>query len=284
MAPSTLRSFVFLAWISVVGIGLLGLWLWDFAPGENPLPLIIGSRPRVTVRQGVIVGSEVKTGYPQTLEMFLGIPYGLSTAGERRFRPPVGVNASTEIFDASKYGDRCPAGPSRDGFPQSEDCLNLNIYRPKARDESKKLPVLVHVHGGAFNTGFGSNRQISNLVAWSAEPFIGISFNYRIGALGFLPSRLTAEEGLLNLGLKDQALLFEWVQENIAAFGGNPDDVTLMGVSAGAHSVCFSSFLSGVWECAFPNHDYGFKRSRFMAVSCVIQIPIWGLGPEPQLS
>jgi carboxylesterase type B len=216
--------------------------------------------------------------------MFLGIPYGLSTAGERRFRPPVGVNASTEIFDASKYGDRCPAGPSRDGFPQSEDCLNLNIYRPKARDESKKLPVLVHVHGGAFNTGFGSNRQISNLVAWSAEPFIGISFNYRIGALGFLPSRLTAEEGLLNLGLKDQALLFEWVQENIAAFGGNPDDVTLMGVSAGAHSVCFSSFLSGVWECAFPNHDYGFKRSRFMAVSCVIQIPIWGLGPEPQLS
>jgi hypothetical protein len=74
-------------------------------------------------------------------------------------------------------------------------------------------------------------------VAWSPEPLIGVSFNYRLGALGFLPSKLTAKEGSLNLGLKDQSLLLEWVQENISAFGGDPDDVTVMGCSAGAHSV-----------------------------------------------
>ena len=75
------------------------------------------------------------------------------------------------------------------------------------------------------------------MVAWSAEPFIAVSFNYRIGAPGFLNSALMENEGVLNLGLRDQILLFEWVNENVAAFGGDPDNVTLMGVSAGAHSV-----------------------------------------------
>ena len=78
------------------------------------------------------------------------------------------------------------------------------------------------------------------LFPWSEEPFVAVSFNYRHSAraLGFLPSRLSAEDGILNLGLWDQILLFEWVQENIAAFGGDRKNVTLVGVSAGAHSVC----------------------------------------------
>ena len=70
---------------------------------------------------------------------------------------------------------------------------------------------------------------------------IGVSFNYRVGAFGFLPSKLMAKEGLLNVGLKDQELLLKWVKDNIAAFGGDPDDVTIMGSSAGAHSVCIIS-------------------------------------------
>ena len=80
-------------------------------------------------------------------------------------------------------------------------------------------------------------HNTASMVAWSAEPFIGVSFNYRIGAPGFLNSALTANEGLLNLGLHDQVLLLQWVNENIAAFGGDPDNITLMGLSAGAHSV-----------------------------------------------
>jgi len=103
------------------------------------------------------------------------------------------------------------------------------------RNNNKKLPVLVHFYGGVFNFGSGSNRQIANMVGCSAEPFIGVSFNYRVGAFGFLPSRLTAKKKLFNLGLKDQALLLEWVQGNIAEFKGDPNDVTLMSISAGAH-------------------------------------------------
>ena len=227
--------------ISVLAIVLLGLWLLRFSTGERSLPSLIGSRPRlkVTLRQGAFVGTEDKESVPQVLEQFLGIPYGQSTAGERRFREPLPVNPSTQTFDAKEYGYRCPAGPP-DGA--SEDCLNLNIYRPTKRPSGKKLPVLVHIYGGSFNFGWDRTRQVSNMVAWSTEPFIGISFNYRVGALGFLPSNLTAKEGLLNAGLKDQALLLEWVQENIAEFGGDPADVTLMGSSAGAHSVCYIYF------------------------------------------
>jgi carboxylesterase type B len=155
------------------------------------------------------------------------------------------MNASKYTFDAVEYGHRCPAW-NPDAVPMSEDCLNANIYRPKRRPRGKKLPVLVHIYGGAFNFGAGLSRQVSNMVAWSTEPFIGVSFNYRVGAFGFLPSSLTAKEGLLNAGLKDQALLLEWVQENIAEFGGDPDNVALMGISAGAHSVGspFISFVS----------------------------------------
>jgi carboxylesterase type B len=131
-----------------------------------------------------------------------------------------------------------------------EDCLNLNVFLPKRRDASKKLPVLVYIHGGAFNFGHAKGTEISSLVAWSVEPIIGVSFNYRIGALGFLPSKVTAREGLLNLGLKDQSLLLEWVQENIGAFDGNKDNVTVMGSSAGAHSVSFreSFFMHPILE------------------------------------
>lgn len=80
-------------------------------------------------------------------------------------------------------------------------------------------------------------HDTASMLAWSEEPFIALSFNYRIGALGFLNSELTAKEGLLNLGLHDQKLLLEWVQQNIEAFGGDPSDVTIAGLSAGAHSI-----------------------------------------------
>lgn len=80
-------------------------------------------------------------------------------------------------------------------------------------------------------------HDTASMVAWSESPFIGVSFGYRLGALGFLPSRLTKKEGVLNLGLRDQISLLEWVQENISKFGGDPGNVTLFGLSAGAHSV-----------------------------------------------
>jgi carboxylesterase type B len=197
--------------------------LSPYFPGD-----IIGNRPRVELRQGKVRGQEVQAGYPQILESFLGIPYGQDTGGENRFKAPRHVNSSSKEFDASAFGARCPAPPNNQAL-QSEDCLNLNIWRPRERgDGEKKMPVLVYFHGGAFNSGYGAARQISNMVAWSPEPMIGLSFNYRVGAFGFLSSGWSAKEGILNAGLRDQALLLEWVKENIGAFGGDPDQVYVL--------------------------------------------------------
>jgi acetylcholinesterase len=246
MATQALRNRMkWIASISVFSILLITIWILRFSSPGTLIPIPSMPRPRVTIRQGTIVGVELDQGFPQPLEQFLGIPYALSTAGERRLTPPVPVGPGVEVFDASHYGQRSPSGP-RDSTPEGEDCLNLNIFRPKMSDEIKKLPVLVYLHGGAFNFGAGNTRQIPHLTAWSAEPMIGISFNYRVGAFGFLPSKFMEEEGLLNVGLKDQALLFQWVQENIAAFGGDPDNMTIMGSSAGAHSVYLSFFYTSL--------------------------------------
>lgn len=201
----------------------------------------IPSSPSVTISQGTYIGKQTSK-YPQVLEEFLGIPYALPPIEDLRFRPPVPVNTSTAIFDATNPALRCMSGP--DNQPQSEDCLHLNIYRSKSTTNlsNEKLPVLVHVHGGAFNFGYANDRGIASLVGWSKQPLIAVTFEYRLGALGFLPSKLMAEEKALNLGLKDQKLLLEWVQKHISSFGGDPENITLMGPSAGAHSVSFISF------------------------------------------
>lgn len=153
---------------------------------------------------------------------------------------------------------RCPGRPliynpnSHD--VDSEDCLTANVFRPKgATGVNSKLPVGVYIHGGAFNRGTSKMHDSASMVAWSDEPFIIVSFNYRIGALGFLNSALTARDGLLNLGLKDQILLLEWVQENIREFGGDPDNVTIFGLSAGAHSVSVVISLNSVRAILITN-------------------------------
>jgi hypothetical protein len=183
------------------------------------------------------------------------------------------------VHSAVAYGDICPqaSGPGAKGPAQSENCLNANIFLPHDQrrattvaDSSSSgsssndhdddasasaplppalLPVVVYVHGGAFNGGAGLERNMASFVAWADRPLVGVSFNYRVGALGFLPSGLTAREGLLNLGLRDQQLLFAWVAENARAFGGDPENVTIMGLSAGAHSVGLPFSLSFLLSC-----------------------------------
>lgn len=198
----------------------------------------IGAAPTVTLSQGTYIGATIPLkhdAYPKAVEAFLGIPYAESTADKNRFRPAIPVTNSTSTFDAVSPGPACPG--SNSGRAESEDCLNLNVYRPVGTAKKEGLPVVVYVHGGAFNMGYGMERNMASFVSWAREDIVAVSFNYRVGAFGFLPSALTAKEGLLNLGLKDQQVLFEWVRTNIAAFGGDPENVTLMGLSAGAHSV-----------------------------------------------
>ncbi|KAJ5204919.1 uncharacterized protein N7498_005798 [Penicillium cinerascens] len=202
--------------------------------------MAIPSRPSVTLAQGRVIGIQLKETFPRTVDAFLGIPYALPPVGERRFRPAEKVSASTETIDAPKYGPMAPGKALLTGGPkleQSEDCLTTNIFRPAGTTEMDKLPVALYIHGGAFNRGAAAMHNTGSMVAWSEAPFIGVSFGYRVGALGFLPSSLSKKEGVLNLGLRDQIHLFEWVQENIDKFGGDTGNVTLFGLSAGAHSI-----------------------------------------------
>ena len=196
--------------------------------------------PSVTLVQGRVVGTQLKDTFPQPVDAFLGVPYALPPVGDRRFRPAFKVPSSSDTIYASKYGPVAPGKALLSGGPklvQSEDCLTANIFRPAGSNDTGKLPVAVYLHGGAFNRGSAAMHNTASMVAWSERPFVAVSFNYRIGALGFLPSSLSQREGLLNLGLRDQVHLLQWVQENIANFGGDPTNVTLFGLSAGAHSV-----------------------------------------------
>lgn len=219
----------------------------------RPSPAADGA-PTVRLAQGTYVGIVLPQSkrYPRPVEAFRGVPYAETTSGQNRFRPPVPRGESDLTFDVNEFGKICPIDQDA-GSNEGEDCLNANIYRlvpdttgprpsPSA-STGKLLPVVIYVHGGGFNGGSGTERNMASFISWAKHPLVAVNFNYRTGALGFLPSALTAREGLLNLGLKDQQMLFQWVQDNIAAFGGDPDNVTLMGLSAGAHSVS-PSFLA----------------------------------------
>jgi hypothetical protein len=201
---------------------------------------------------------------PKALDVFLGIPYAQSTAGANRFRAPVPVTVDergtgdlhSRVIPATQLGQRCPGTAPNPFIPEGEDCLNLNVYRPSLSDQtvdhenripSGPLPVVVYVHGGAFNNGMGVERDMASFVGYAEVDIVGVSFNYRVGALGFLGWQKATEDNddsysaednaPLNLGLRDQQALFAWVQKNIRCFGGDPNNVTIMGLSAGAHSV-----------------------------------------------
>ncbi|KAJ8114713.1 hypothetical protein OPT61_g3470 [Boeremia exigua] len=197
-------------------------------------------KPSVQLPQGLALGTTLNAGYPHAVDAFRGIPYALPPTGDRRFRPPVKVPRGDGTIDATQFGPRAPAqqfitvGPT---LAESEDCLTVNVFRQAPHNESSRLPVAVYIHGGAFNRGNAAMHDTASMVGWSELPFVAVSFGYRIGALGFLPSCSSAAEGALNLGLKDQICLLEWVEENIHHFGGDKDNVTLFGLSAGAHSI-----------------------------------------------
>ncbi|KAF2846439.1 alpha/beta-hydrolase [Plenodomus tracheiphilus IPT5] len=185
------------------------------------------------------------------IEIFLGIPYAQDTSGENRFKPPRPyVVPPGATVDATKPGYACPQ-PLGVLFPPlglgnitniSEDCLNLNVARPKQVDAGKKLPVMVWIHGGSF--WWASNTEPTTapdgLIQQSVEngdPVIHVAMNYRLGFFGFANSGTLRSEGSENAGLRDQRAAVEWVRDNIEAFGGDPDNITIFGQSSGGLAV-----------------------------------------------
>ncbi|KAL3417402.1 carboxylesterase [Phlyctema vagabunda] len=225
---------------------LIGLAIFFYTPLQSvfqdlsqSIPFL-SAAPQVRLSQGLVIGTILKNDFPEPVEAFLGFPYAQAPLGDLRFRRAHALPESNATFIAKEYGSVCPGKQllkTAKVNPPSEDCMSVNVFRQKNAKDGGKLPVAVYIHGGAFNRGSSMMHNTASMVGWSEKPFIGVSFNYRIGALGFLPSKLSFEEGLVNIGLHDQVFLLQWVKDNIAAFGGDANDVTIFGLSAGAHSI-----------------------------------------------
>ncbi|PPR05964.1 hypothetical protein CVT24_004628 [Panaeolus cyanescens] len=180
---------------------------------------------------------------PNVTEKWLGIPYAQQPVGNLRFRAPQPITSPPNgVQDASTFGNACPQPPLAIlNAPIGEDCLHMNIWRPQGTTAGDNLPVLFWIHGGAWTTQASS--EVSNdpttIIQQSVQrgkPIIFVSINYRLNTFGFLASRDVPPKDL-NAGLLDQTLALNFVQDNIAAFGGDPTKVTLWGQSAGAGSV-----------------------------------------------
>lgn len=175
---------------------------------------------------------------------FKGIPYAAPPVGDLRWREPQPVKPWSGVRKAAEYGNDCmqqpiPGDAAASGSAFSEDCLVLNVWRPAAGESRQKRPVMVWIYGGGYLNG-GSSAAIFDGSAFAREGLVLVSFNYRLGRLGFFahPALTAAKEGpLANYGLMDQLAALRWIRKNIGAFGGDPDQVTIVGESAGGISV-----------------------------------------------
>lgn len=187
--------------------------------------------PVVAIDSGPVAGV-VRKGQRH----FLGIPFAAPPVGPLRWRPPQPVRHWTAPFRADRFGAIC-AQSDRFGFfatpSEQEDCLSLNIFAPAGRRGN--YPVMVWIHGGGLKAGSSADYDPSALVA---QGVVVVSFNYRLGVLGFFANQsMGADNVSPNYGMLDQIAALRWVQRNIAAFGGDPANVTLFGESAGARSI-----------------------------------------------
>lgn len=192
------------------------------------------SPPVVTTHSGHVRGTE-----SAGVDSFLGIPYAAPPIGHLRWAPPQPARPWQGIRAASEYGDVCPVAESSNGpRAEHEDCLFINVHRPSGVRPGDRRPVYVFIHGGGLING--SSNQADGSAIVRASGTIVVSFNYRLGVFGFLAHpALTKSQGESgNYGLMDQQAALRWVQRNIARFGGDPNQVTVGGESAGGWSVC----------------------------------------------
>ncbi|RDW88358.1 hypothetical protein BP6252_00390 [Coleophoma cylindrospora] len=226
------------------------------------------STPTVTVKNGTYTGLH-NDFYTQ--DYFLGLPFAQPPVDELRFRAPLSLNTTWSTPKAAiSYPSLCVGYGTDDTFNTgidppgsahilSEDCLYLNVIKPSSVTLNSSVPVAVWIHGGGLYEG-GSNDQrynLSYIVQNSVDigqPMIGVSIQYRLSGWGFLGGKEALEGGAANNGYRDQRLALHWIQENIAAFGGDPSKVTIWGESAGGLSV-------GAQLLAFNGRDDGLFRA-----------------------
>ncbi|SDG83351.1 para-nitrobenzyl esterase [Vibrio xiamenensis] len=195
----------------------------------------------VKTQSGTVQGASTSVA-----NRWLGMPYAQPPVGKLRWKSPQPVMAWQGIKQATQFGDSCmqtppPKGPEAQlkTQPMSENCLTLNVWQPKKVSDKAKLPVMVWIHGGAFRLG-ASSLPLYDGSHLAQQGVIVVSLNYRLGVFSVLPVPAIVKERHnkpLNLGLLDQIAALNWVNKNIAQFGGDPDNVTIWGESAGGASV-----------------------------------------------
>ncbi len=228
------------------------------------------SQPLAQTEQGWLQGITVGD-----VDQFRGVPYAAPPLGALRWQPPQPPQPYPGVRDASAFGASCVGRSTAP--PASEDCLYLNVYRPAHAGEGKDMPVLVYIHGGGFAGGSGAGYDGTPIA--SANDMVVVMINYRLGPLGWLASSaLDAEAGGAsgNYGFLDMLQALRWLKRNVRAFGGNPENVTIAGTSAGGISVCAlvtapigdeHLFRGGIMESAECTHGSAFIVTHATAVA-----------------
>ena len=228
--------------------------------------MLAAQAPQVKTESGIVEGKE-----GGAVHAFLGIPYAAPPVGDMRWKAPAPAAKWTDVRQATDFGARCAQGNVygdmnfRDSGG-SEDCLYLNVWKP-ANATSVKFPVMVWIYGGGFAAGATSEqRQDGSILA--QQGVVVVSMNYRLGIFGFfVHPELVKESGhnsAGNYGLLDQLAALQWVHANIAAFGGDPGNVTIFGESAGSFSVSAqmaSPLAKGLFQKAIGESGAAFKSS-----------------------
>ncbi|RPJ56329.1 MAG: carboxylesterase family protein, partial [Acidobacteria bacterium] len=205
------------------------------------LPLAAAIQEPIKVDGGLVSGTP---GWGWNVREFRGIPFAAPPVGNLRWRPPQPVKPWSGVKTTTEHGHDCaqlpfPGDAAPLGTPPAEDCLVLNVWRPAPRPAAK-LPVMVWIHGGGFVNG-GSSPAVYDGSPFARRGIVFVSFNYRLGRFGFFAHPALSKESptgpLGNYGYMDQIAALEWVRANIAAFGGDPGNVTVFGESAGGISV-----------------------------------------------
>lgn len=203
---------------------------------------------RVVTNQGTVHGS-VNEG----IRAFKGIPYAEPPVGALRWQPPQGIRKSQDAIEATEFGPQCLQSARRAAQEMNEDCLTLNVW--SAALAGAQQPVMVWIHGGGFRAGSGN---IDGAVFASQEVVV-VSINYRLGSLGFF-AHPALDGDQANFGLLDMVLALQWVHDNVEQFGGDPDNVTIFGVSAGGMAVdllMVTQAARGLFHRAIAQSGYG---------------------------
>ncbi|KAJ8733882.1 hypothetical protein PYW07_014433 [Mythimna separata] len=214
-----------------------------------------GEWREVRTAQGTVRGRKHPT---EDIYTFFSIPYATAPVGVHKFKAPLPPPVWSETFDAVDKQIKCPqptiAIANFSALTAQEDCLIVNVYVPNTTN--KNLTVVVYIHGGGFVMGYGEMFKATQLM--KTKDIIIVTFNYRLGIHGFLC--LGTEDAPGNAGMKDQVAALRWVQKNIASFGGNPDDVTIAGYSAGsaaADLLMLSKSAEGLFHRVISGSDSG---------------------------